>query len=45
MLTRAGRQEEARRHFHQALRLDPGAALRPKSLFKYLRSLWRGMRQ
>lgn len=45
MLTRAGRQQEARRHFHQALRLDPGAALRPKSLFKYLRSLWRGMRQ
>lgn len=45
MLTRAGRQREARRHFHRALRLDPGAALRPKSLFKYLRSLWRGMRQ
>lgn len=44
-LTRAGRQGDARRHFRQALRLDPGAALRPKSLFKYLRSLWRGMRQ
>jgi glycosyltransferase involved in cell wall biosynthesis len=43
-LTRAGRQKEARRHFHRALRLDPGAALRPQSLFKYLRSLWRGMR-
>lgn len=43
-LTRAGRQREARQHFHRALRLDPGAALRPQSLFKYLRSLWRGMR-
>ncbi len=43
-LTRAGRQQEARRHFHQALRLHPAAVLRPGPLFKYLRTLWREMR-
>ena len=43
VLTRAGRQREARQHFHQALRLHPAAVLRPGALFKYLRTLWRGM--
>ena len=38
MLSRAGRQREARQHFHAAIRLSPQAALQPGLLFKYLRS-------
>lgn len=44
MLGRAGRQREARHHFHTALRLSPQATLRPGLLFKYLRSWARRQR-
>ncbi len=43
-LSRAGREREARAHFRAALRLAPSAALRPGTLFRYLRSCVRGGR-
>ena len=43
-LSRAGRERQARAHFHTALRLAPSAALRPGTLFRYLRSWVRGGR-
>lgn len=42
MLSRSGREPEARRHFHAALRAAPAAALRSGALFRYLRSWARG---